>query len=171
MLACEWLRRRPQEVAGVVLVNTSLAGASPPWRRLRPAAAFSLLRAALDHGVAARERRLFALTSTRVDLEGKTVHRWVDTAIRRPIRPSNLVRQLIAASRYTAPARDARSKTLVLVSRKDRLVHPSCSLAVARTLGADVREHPSAGHDLPLDDPTWVIGAVREWLQLSQFDS
>jgi hypothetical protein len=27
-----------------------------------------------------------------------------------------------------------------------------------------LREHPTAGHDLPLDDPDWVIGEIAQWL-------
>jgi len=26
-----------------------------------------------------------------------------------------------------------------------------------------LREHPDAGHDLPLDDPQWVITQITQW--------
>jgi hypothetical protein len=34
---------------------------------------------------------------------------------------------------------------------------------MSRAWRAELREHPSAGHDLPLDDPAWVAGRIAEW--------
>jgi hypothetical protein len=54
----------------------------------------------------------------------------------------------------------------VLASRADRLVDGSCSRALAyRVPGARLAEHDSAGHDLPLDDPEWVVAQIRGWAE------
>jgi predicted alpha/beta hydrolase family esterase len=53
---------------------------------------------------------------------------------------------------------------LVLTSAADRMVDPSCSRALARQWGCALREHASAGHDLPLDDGAWVSEQVAQWL-------
>jgi len=53
---------------------------------------------------------------------------------------------------------------LILSSKQDRLVHVSCSLAIASRWKCPAQLHPMAGHDLVLDDPNWVIEKVQRWL-------
>jgi pimeloyl-ACP methyl ester carboxylesterase len=167
MVAYEWMRSHPAEVAGAVLINTSLGGLSHPWRRLRPSAAVSLLRAAAVTDPRAREQRLFDLTSTRLDLAAVTVSAWSELARQQPVRRINVARQLLAAARYRArPFAPPIPALLLLTSRGDRLVDPDCSRALARAVpGATLHEHPRAGHDLPLDDPAWVLDAIASWLR------
>ncbi|HEY1225998.1 MAG TPA: alpha/beta hydrolase, partial [Ramlibacter sp.] len=52
---------------------------------------------------------------------------------------------------------------LLLGSSGDALVDPSCSMELARRWQADLRMHPWAGHDLPLDDAAWVLAQVTRW--------
>jgi pimeloyl-ACP methyl ester carboxylesterase len=166
MVAYEWMRRHPGEVAGAVLINSSLGGLSPPWRRLRPAAAGTLLRASAITDPAARERRLFTLTSTRPEMADATVAAWAELARQQPVRRMTVVRQLMAAALYRArPLAPPVPAVLVLTARGDRIVDPACSRGLARSVaGATLQEHPTAGHDLPLDDPDWVLGAIARWL-------
>ena len=42
MVALEWARRHPGELAGLVVINSSLGGLTPPWRRLRLSAAWQV---------------------------------------------------------------------------------------------------------------------------------
>lgn len=51
----------------------------------------------------------------------------------------------------------------MLVSERDRLVNPACSRRLAEATGAVLEQHPQAGHDLPLDDPTWTVDAIARW--------
>jgi pimeloyl-ACP methyl ester carboxylesterase len=175
LVAHEWLRRHPEELAGVVLVNASLGGASPPWRRLRPGGALGLARAALARHPEERERRILAVVSARPGAAAAALPGWTAAARARPVSAATLVRQLLAAATYRSPellagagsaSRPASPPTLVLAGAADRLVHPGCSRALVARLGpgATLAEHPSAGHDLPLDEPEWVIGEVRAWL-------
>jgi pimeloyl-ACP methyl ester carboxylesterase len=77
---------------------------------------------------------------------------------------ASAARQLLAAVRFRLPAAaETAVPALVLVSDRDGMVSPSCSRAVARRLGATVRAHPTAGHDLPLDDADWVVGEIAAW--------
>jgi pimeloyl-ACP methyl ester carboxylesterase len=165
MVAYEWARRHPDEVAGAVLINASAGGLSAPWRRLRLAAAAGLIAAAAATDLLARERRVFALTSSRPELRDETVPAWAELARRQPVRRMAVARQLAAAARYRiAPLPQGAPPILLLAGRGDRLVDPGCSRALARALpAATLEEHPSAGHDLPLDDPAWVLDAIRRW--------
>ena len=45
----------------------------------------------------------------------------------------------------------------------DRLVDPRCTTAIARAWGVPHELHPWAGHDVPLDDPGWVIEQVERF--------
>ena len=164
MVALEWMRLHPEEVAATVLINTSAGGVSVPWRRLRPGAAWRLVRAALAGDAPARERHVFAFTSRRPEREVELVAAWAEVARARPVTRASAARQLVAAARFRLAAAAATSRpTLVLISERDGMVSPSCSRAVAERLGAAVRVHATAGHDLPLDDPDWVVGEVSAW--------
>ena len=53
---------------------------------------------------------------------------------------------------------------LLLTSAGDTLVDPRCSQRLARVWGLPIAEHPSAGHDLPLDDGPWLAGQIARWV-------
>lgn len=167
MVAMEWAARAPGEFAGCILVNSSAAGLSPFWQRLRPGAWLRLgpwLRprtAVLD-----RERAVYRVTSN-LPLHDAVVDDWVAIARDRPVAWRNLARQLFAAARYRAPAR-LPVPALVLVSAQDRLVSPRASEAIARAWNLPLHRHPLAGHDLPLDDPDWVVQQAVAWVLRGQ---
>jgi hypothetical protein len=66
------------------------------------------------------------------------------------------VRQLAAALRFRIPRGGHRANLLVVASASDRLVDPACSVLLARRWKVPLRVHPSAGHELALDDPEWL---------------
>jgi pimeloyl-ACP methyl ester carboxylesterase len=164
MIAQEWLRAFPQQVAGAVLVNTSAGGLAPPWRRVRPAAVWQIAAAMATTDPLARERRIHALTSNHPERADEVVPAWAALAQRHPVRRASVLRQLLAATRFRPAIAPPSSPTLVLTSQRDRLVHPDCSRALAARLHATLHEHSTAGHDLPLDDPDWVVDRIRGWL-------
>ena len=49
-------------------------------------------------------------------------------------------------------------------SRQGQLVASQCSQSIAGVWGCPLRWHPTAGHDLPLDDPQWVIDQIQQWV-------
>jgi pimeloyl-ACP methyl ester carboxylesterase len=165
MVAIAWARRHPDEIAAAVLINTSLASQCPPWRRLRPAAWPALLRLLLPATDALREAIIYRLTSNRPASEDATVKEWVSLRQQHPVAAANAFRQLWAAARYRPPAPPKQTRLLVLASRGDHLVDPDCSRYLAQSWHTDYAEHPDAGHDLPLDDGTWVAARIADWLK------
>jgi len=163
MVALEWLRRHPQETAGAVLLNTSLRGLSPLRQRLCWRVWPALLAAALTQDSCARERAILGMTSHQAGREGLAQAR-AEAYRQHPISRANLLRQLIAAAAYRPPPQRPAAPLLLLNSLGDRLVAPACSEALARHWDAPLATHPWAGHDLPLDDPGWVIAEVSRWL-------
>lgn len=190
MVAVAWAEAWPQEVAGLVLVNTSLRPFSPLHRRLRPAA-WPLLLRALFGGLTgrAREAAILELTSHRA-LTGPTaastagpsgpalaedlfaasgfdpaavLDDWTAWQREHPVTRANALRQLIAAARYRAPRAAPACPTLVLAGARDRLVDPGCSRALAQAWGLGLVEHPAAGHDLALDAGDWLAQQAASW--------
>lgn len=166
MVAVEWAVQCPDELAGCVLINTSLRPFSPWFHRLRPANYAALLGLALwpqpDRN---RERTVLRLTSRHHVGDDTVIDAW--TALRRahPVSATNAPRQLLAAARYRAPALAPKVAMLVLASARDGLVDMSCSQRLAAQWRIEIHTHPTAGHDLPLDDGAWVVARVREWVR------
>jgi pimeloyl-ACP methyl ester carboxylesterase len=164
MVALEWARIAPERVAGCVLINTSTGGASWPWQRLRPRNYGALLRMLLPgQSLLERERRVLAMTSACAQAQPGRAEHWARLAAAHPVAPANALRQLWAAARYRAPRRPLPVPLLLLACAGDALVSPRCSQALARRWEVPLRMHPWAGHDLPLDDPGWLVDTLCEW--------
>lgn len=161
MVAAQWASRAPHEVRGCVLVNSSMAALSPFWQRLRPACWPRLVQCMVSRSAWGRETAVYRMTSN-LPLDRGLVEDWVRFARTQPVTASNVLRQLLAAARFRAPGR-LPVPGLVLASARDRLVSARCSAAIARAWALPMEVHPSAGHDLPLDDPEWVAACIAEW--------
>jgi len=161
MVALEWAARSPGEIEACILINSSARGLSPFWQRMQPRCYGAVLRSLLPGPRAVRERAVYTMTSARAP-DDAVLALWVGYAKSQPVAAANVLRQLVAAARFRAPAL-LRVPALVLASRGDRLVAPECSRALARAWRLALREHPDAGHDLPLDDPDWVLEQIARW--------
>ena len=171
MVACAWGFAHPSELAGAVLINTSLRPFSPFTQRLRPRNYATLVRLLLARPTAHEwEQAVLQLTSragersTREAEAEALVDTWVAYRQDNPVSAANALRQLVAAARFRAPAAAPATPLLVLASSGDALVDPRCSAQLAAQWQCPISTHPWAGHDLPLDDGTWVAAQVAEWL-------
>jgi pimeloyl-ACP methyl ester carboxylesterase len=166
MVAVDWAASHPHELLGAVLVNTSLRGFGPWHRRLRARHYGRMAAMLLVSDPLFRERAVLRMTSHRREPgAAPLLERWVAIREAHPVGSANAIRQLVAAARFRAPATPPKVPLLVLASRADELVDSRCSTALAKAWNADLALHPTAGHDLPLDDPQWVIEAVAHWLE------
>jgi pimeloyl-ACP methyl ester carboxylesterase len=165
MIAFDWLSRRPEEIAGAVLVNASLRGISPLHRRLRWRVWPDMFAIATRRDAPARERAILALTS-QAPIEETRVEAHARAYRLHPIAHANLARQLWAAATHRPPAAAPATPVLLLNSLGDRMVDPACSRDIAQHFRLPLKTHPWAGHDLPLDDPGWTIRATAEWLKI-----
>lgn len=159
MVAVAWAERYPQELQRMVLINTSLAPHNPFYQRLRPANYPAIVATMLTGTQRQREQLILRLTSHQSDVPQaeQLLNDWVHYAQQYPICRHNILRQLVAAMRYRAPAQAPQVPLLMLAGAKDVLVSPQCSATLAHRWQVEMRIHPEAGHDLPLDDPAWVI--------------
>ena len=162
MVAVAWAAAAPDAVAAAVLINTSLRPYSPFHQRLRPASYATLLHLALPQGDRAHEAAVLKLTSRRAGADDELLTDWSRWRRQHPVSRANALRQLLAAARYRAPAA-APVPMLLLAGAQDGLVNPECSRRLARAWGMPLVEHPTAGHDLPLDDRPWVAAQTGRW--------
>ncbi len=163
MVALDWAQHAPcGEIQNLVLINTSSAF-SPPWQRMRPGAWPRILRLLAYRELFDRERAILALTSNR-PVPLALAKRWYSIQRQRPVSLDTAFRQLRAAAgfrpRRTRPLPDA----LLLASRRDRIVHWRCSARLESLWQWTLKLHPDAGHDLPLDDPEWILAQLSAWL-------
>lgn len=163
MVAAAWAAAHPDEVAGCVLVSSSLRPHSPWHRRLRPAAWPTLARLAWGWNGPNMSATVLALTSQRAADHAALLPAWRACTAQRPVSRANALRQLLAAARTTLPV-PPPVPALLLAARQDRLVHWRCSADLAAAWpGARLRLHDTAGHDLPLDDGAWVAAQAEAW--------
>lgn len=162
MVAMEWASRHPAEVTGAVLVNVSTRDDGWPWMRLRPTALWNLGRAVCARDAARRERIVLALCSSAPPVAARETA-WASYALERPTSAANAFRQLVAAAGFHRPAVCPRVPMLVVASKADRLVSPSCSVRLAREWGLPLRLHASAGHEVALDAAPWLAQVCADW--------
>lgn len=164
MVATEWSYRGTGEVKGCVLVNVSFGKFSPFYRRMRPRNYLSLLRLVLlSQNPADAERIILQLTSNQAAQRMQVIDDWVQARIEHPVSRANAFRQVVAALRYRVCSGAPDTDVLILSSEQDALVHVNCSLAIVSRWKCPMQLHPMAGHDLVLDDPSWVIEKIRRW--------
>ncbi len=165
MVAAAWGRACPSDITSLVLVNSSLRPYSPPQQRLRLARLPAMLWLLATGDGLAIERAVLQLTSRHPERHGQAPADWLAIRQARPVRSANMIRQLLAATRYRWTGPPPAMPVLVLRSARDGLVDPACSAGIARAWQASWRTHPDAGHDLALDDGPWLAAQVAAWVE------
>ncbi len=159
MLAVQLATLVPQQVASLVLINTSAGRLTPFYQRLRWQQ-YPKVLSAFVAPQRLRERLILQLTSQH--WQPQQLRHALDIARQRPVQRLNVLRQLLAASRFSLPAKP-QCPVLLLSGGADQLVDPACSLRLAEYWQVPVQQHPAAGHDLVLDAPDWLLGQLLQF--------
>lgn len=166
MVAVEWMKHYPDECCTGVLINTSIKGINPFKHRLRPENYSRIIKDILFYrDLISKEQCIFQLTSNHIEHQQQIIDNWIRYAQDCPVSRLNIIRQLIAASRYRAPEQKPEQPLLLLRSLSDHLVNPESSQVISRHWHLPLDTHPDAGHDLPLDDANWVCKHIKSWLE------
>jgi pimeloyl-ACP methyl ester carboxylesterase len=164
MIATEWARQFPEEISAMHLINTSLANMSLPWERMSAVGFFRLLACA--GSLLKLERTIYSLTMNRpYSLEEQ--NKWLSFAENHPLRWRNVFIQLLAASRYKGPVTAPIDSVFFYNATHDRLVRSGCTRRIAKRWNKPLLTHPTAGHDLPVDDPEWLEENILTQLESS----
>lgn len=167
MVLTALLQAYPQIARGAVFTNTSFANLSPFYHRLQLEALTHMYRAATAANGEERERAILDMVSNRPDRHNY-IQAWAGIALKRPVSGINFFKQLFAAATYTLSARKPELPMLVLVSAQDRMVKPECSVKFSDFWKLPRESHPTAGHEMWLDDSDWVIEKTMAFFGLTK---
>ncbi len=166
MVALAWASQNPDIFKHVIVVNSSAAWISPSWQRLKPQALIALLSAACSTSPKQREEIILKLVSNDPQKRIELLQDWTKVAVENPMSLLNTSRQLIAAMRFRRrPTLSEGVAITIMASESDRLCSVQCSRGLAKDLGAPIFVHPTAGHDLSIDDSAWVTAHIEAILK------
>ncbi|WP_344803519.1 alpha/beta hydrolase [Allohahella marinimesophila] len=173
MLAAEWVQRYPEDVVGFACINSSMRPHAYPWERLKlnnwlrilARLATSLVRKSGETAAVRELERFIMQLTLRPEFRTEDrLEQWVKWTEANPVTPGNALRQLRAAAAYKDPlVAPLAVPCLVLRSLGDALVDPVCSERLATAWQQTLQTHPSAGHDLAVEDPAWLAEALASW--------
>jgi len=163
MICTEWAKHFPNEIEHMVFINTSFKKFSPIYQRLKFNKLPTLIRI-LRSPALQQEQQILNMTSHTQHNNQVLSQRWSEYAEQQPVRPKNALRQLYAASRFSPPLHAPIDNILLLASQHDQLVDVRCSSTIAAQWHCPIYYHPTAGHDLPLDDSKWVCDKILRWI-------
>lgn len=155
MVAVEWMRQFPQEIEKSFLVCTSSKGHSPFYHRFQWA---NYLKALSLFGAETElwETTILEMVTNNRERRAEELPLLVQHSEKYPVKPLNILRQMAAASNYQFP-KECPGNIQLLGSYGDNLVSPQCTLRIAERWGIEAAMHPWAGHDIPIDDPLWLL--------------
>jgi len=163
MVAMQWAAEYPTDIASLLLINSSSGQLTPFYQRLKwqsyPKVIQALFASAMQ-----REQLILQLTANNIRQRQQQLAHWQQIAMLRPVRKVNVLRQLLAASRFQLPEKP-QCPVLLLASRADRLVHWQASQRIAECWQVPLVLHSSAGHDLALDAPQWLLQQAKQFYQ------
>jgi pimeloyl-ACP methyl ester carboxylesterase len=169
MVGLKWAEGSPESFLSFIAINPSLKQYSKPWQRLRPQSLFGIAAAILAKDPLSREKIILHLTSAMSsDKQQHLAQLFADFDLQWPLKRDNFLRQIVLASRIQLK-KPIKVPMAIFASAQDCLVSSRCSIDLARAFSSHIEVHPTAGHDLVLDDPNWVISQIKSFVfQLGQ---
>lgn len=161
MIAVEWMKAYPADFEEATLINTSFGGISPLFHRLIPSAFLFLLKVPVLKG-RKKESRILELVTNHKHIFNETLDLWEMIGKERPVSLENTFRQLFAGACFKVGDFTPPIPVRLLAATNDRMVSVHCSRAIAKKWNLPLEEHPTAGHDLTVDDPEWVAKKIKE---------
>jgi pimeloyl-ACP methyl ester carboxylesterase len=156
MIGLKWAELYPEDINQLVVINTSLSQFSPIYKRLRGQQYLNLFRAIKEKSVRKREAIMLEIASNNRERREKLLNQLAEFSKRNPVQLKNFVRQLLLANLVVIKEKKLKPHIKILCAEHDNMVHFSCSQIIADKFSLPICIHPTAGHDLPLDDPEWV---------------
>ena len=160
MIALRWGELYPSEVEKVFVINTSASNLSKKSERFNLMEFKTILSILISRNLKKKEALTLKLTTNKFIITDDVLEEFVLIQKTRPVSLKSGLNQLWAASKFTIH-HPLKIPLKIISSLKDNLVAPICSQELAEKLKAEIVTHPDAGHDLPLDDPDWLLSVLR----------
>lgn len=170
MIAYHWMQTWPEDIRGIVMINSSLPPVNTIYKRLRFSAIPALLKALLSSGYK-RESIIYNLSCESQQAREQHLSLWQLYQLEYPIRFNNVIRQLLLASHCRALDAPPKRPVLLISGARDKLVNPQCSAQLAQRWHMPHLRHTEAGHDLPHDQAKWLIHQIEQWLSETRLEA
>ncbi len=164
MISADWIEAYPKDFTRAILANTSFKGISPMLKRFRPQNIPKLVAGGISSDLSRKERSKIEVISNRPEKYDDTEKLWVEIQRTAPVSVTTALRQLWAAAKFSPNIERPPIPILIMNSKKDRLVDSSCSTDIAEKWNVPICYHETAGHEISLDEPQWVVDQLDEWL-------
>lgn len=158
MVAMEW-EKQYSDFHKMFLINTSSSDVGSPFKRLSLKALKNIPKILFTDDPSRAEKTILELTTELTEVNESLVNKWKEIALKYPISKRNFIRQLYAAAKFRSPRRLDIIPTF-LAATNDNLADFNSSKKLAKKYNSQIFIHESAGHDLPLDDPDWIIAKL-----------
>ncbi len=164
MVAISWADLFPNEVESALLINTS-SSMSWPWDRIALNSLLPMVLSQFNRDHSDFENKVYSIVSNTQVVQKEFLIPFTEERKNHPVSLLNLIRQLKAARGFRAPnpTSDLASKLVFLGCPKDRFVSFRCTKKMANYYQSKIHVHPTAGHDIPIDDPDWVLNLLGEY--------
>jgi pimeloyl-ACP methyl ester carboxylesterase len=168
MVGLRWCQDHPEDFKNAFFINTSAKNLGALKDRFNLKLLPNILKAFIHFKPEVSESIILNATTNLLSESAKsaTLKTLIEWQKSKPASRQTFMRQIAAGARfkYHGPI---KTHSTVIVSLKDRLVSPQCSIKLAHLLNTTPLKHPTAGHDLSTDDPSWLLNTITETLRTS----
>ncbi|MCP4911649.1 MAG: alpha/beta hydrolase [Oligoflexia bacterium] len=165
MVNMHWLSdtERSAHIKGSIIINSSSSDIAHPFERASIKSLSKIIKAGISRDNYVKEKHIASFVNHQCPSE-ETLKRLAKVNDQFPIKIPSFIKQLLAASHFKSPQYLYRP-TLFVRSKNDVMVNPVCSERLASKYNCQLETHPSAGHDLPIEDPAWLVEKVGNFLR------
>ncbi len=165
MIARVWLDEFASDFKKLILINTSFKGITPLLERLRPLSILRFFKIFCTPSIEARERQILSMVSNDKEARDKLLAGWVEIQNKRPVKRISFINQIKAALTSKVSIEVPKNVDILIIAGKgDKLCSYKSSVKLNKAWGGDLLLHDSAGHDIPIDEPVWLVKSIKEWI-------
>lgn len=170
MMAKRWSELYPEDFKKIILINTSFKGLNPLFHRLQFLSVLKFFRIFATLNLRSREKLIIQMVSNNNKDHNEILKEWEEIQKSAPVSRKSFINQIRAALSFIPKKEKPKGDLLILAAKKDRLCSYKSSLTLHKVWGGSLELHPEGGHDLPIDDPAWLIEKMRAFCLESETD-
>lgn len=159
MIALKWCELYPGSISSISVINSSLRQCSNLSDRLAPENYTKIIKALFTKDSFEQEKHILEITSNKFSETKVNLDMFARLSSLHRVSKINFTRQILLASKIHISHLN-HIPLKVISSDIDRLVDSSCSKAIAELFNGRLFTHNTAGHDIALDEPEWLSGAL-----------
>ena len=166
MIAMTWAKRYPNDFKEGIFINSSAGNLSSIKDRFSVDAMKMVGDLFFKEDYVQREAAILNLTTNKILITDELIKEYAEYSAEFPIKRKNFLSQMFAASRFKVPEK-LRFSPIIINGAKDALASPRCSDILAKHFGVPVFRDEQSGHDLPLDNPEFILEAIEKVMKPS----